>query len=193
MRLNEEVNPGNQWAPNKNGGKPGRSVRLTEVIKQMCLTTSRYGIVWAQIKWGSALLSYKQWSLWAVLAPPIVQTYPLSVFQRLLHPHKNDGMQSRSVFNSYYQTVIHMQVHSNRLHNSDARSGQGLDSRVLLWTPPPCTPLFQNSGKNTPYICTWCGAGGGGGDGTASGIRIACSVISLSLRYTWVYIQFTEQ
>ena len=35
--------------------------------------------------------------------PPIVQIYaPLSVFQRLLHPHKNDGMQSQSVFNNNY-------------------------------------------------------------------------------------------
>ena len=50
---------------------------------------------------------------------------------------------------NYKQTVIHMQVHSNQLHNSDARVGQGLDSRLVLWTPPPCTPLFQNSGENT--------------------------------------------
>ena len=57
-------------------------------------------------------------------APPSsVQIYPLSVFQRLLHPHKNDGMQSQFVFNNYYQAVIHMQVHSNQLHNSDTCGG----------------------------------------------------------------------
>ena len=58
-----------------------------------------------------------------VLQPPIVQIYPLSVFQRLLHPHQSHDMQSRFVFNNYYQTVIHMQVHSNQLHNSDTRRG----------------------------------------------------------------------
>ena len=106
------------------------------------------------INWYNIICSVLSRLVLGVLHPVVSKYTPLSVFQRLLHPHKNDGMQSRSVFNSYYQTVIHMQVHSNRLHNSDARSGQGLDSRVLLWTPPPCTPLFQNSGKNTPYICT---------------------------------------
>ena len=54
---------------------------------------------------------------------PIVQIYPLSVFHRLLHPHKSHGMQSQSVYNSYYQTVIHMQVHSNQWHNSDTCGG----------------------------------------------------------------------
>ena len=44
-------------------------------------------------------------------------------FQRLLHPHKSHGMQSWSVFTNYYQTVIHMQVHSNQLHNGDTRRG----------------------------------------------------------------------
>ena len=29
MCLNEEVNPGNQWAPNKNGRNQKESVRLT--------------------------------------------------------------------------------------------------------------------------------------------------------------------
>ena len=28
-----------------------------------------------------------------------------------------------SVFNNYYQTVIHMQVHSNQIRNSDTRGG----------------------------------------------------------------------
>ena len=37
--------------------------------------------------------------------PPIVQIYhPISVSEAAA-PHKNDGMQSRSVFNNYYQTV----------------------------------------------------------------------------------------
>ena len=36
-----------------------------------------------------------------------------------------------------------MQIYSNRLHNSDARGGQGLDSRVVLWTPPPAPPYFK--------------------------------------------------
>ena len=47
LRLNEEVNPDNQWAPNKNGEKPGRRCALNRgyaLIKQMRLTTSRYGI-----------------------------------------------------------------------------------------------------------------------------------------------------
>ncbi len=51
MRLNEEVNPGNQWAPDKNGGNPGRKRALNRgyaPIKQMRLITSRYGI---RIQW----------------------------------------------------------------------------------------------------------------------------------------------
>ena len=47
MHLNKEVNPGNQWAPNKYGRKPGRKCALNRgyaLIKQMRLTTSRYGI-----------------------------------------------------------------------------------------------------------------------------------------------------
>ena len=49
-----------------------------------------------------------------VLHPPIVQIYPpFSVSEAAAPPIiKNDGMQSRSVFNNYYRTVIHMQVHS---------------------------------------------------------------------------------
>ena len=58
-------------------------------------------------------------------APPIVQIYPpISVSETAAPPsHKSHGMQSRFVFNNYYQTAIHMQVHSNRLHYSDARGG----------------------------------------------------------------------
>ena len=33
MRLNEEVNPGNQWAPNKMADKQEESVRLTEDMR----------------------------------------------------------------------------------------------------------------------------------------------------------------
>ena len=46
MHLNKKANPGNQWAPNKNGGKAGRKCVLNRghaLIKQMRLTTSRYG------------------------------------------------------------------------------------------------------------------------------------------------------
>ena len=58
-----------------------------------------------------------------VLHPLLPKYTPLSMFQRLLHPHKSHGMQSWSVFTNYYQTVIHMQVYSNQLCNSDTHGG----------------------------------------------------------------------
>ena len=63
-----------------------------------------------------------------VLHPPIVQIYPpISVSETAAPPphilYKNDGMQSQSVFNNYYQTVLHMQVHCNQLPNREARGG----------------------------------------------------------------------
>ena len=63
-------------------------------------------------------------------APAIVQIYstPYQCFRGCCTPHKKShGMRSQSVFNSYYQTVTRMQVHSNQLHNSDARGRWGLD------------------------------------------------------------------
>ena len=87
---------------------------------------------------------------WGGGCTPLLCKYtPLSVFQSLLHRHKNNGMQSWSVLGDHYQTVTHMQVHSNWLCNSDACGRERLDSRLVLWTSPPCTPLIQNSGENT--------------------------------------------
>ena len=49
-----------------------------------------------------------------VLYPPVVQIYPpISVSEAVTPPIiKNDDMQSLFVFNNYYRTGIHMQVHS---------------------------------------------------------------------------------
>ena len=78
-----------------------------------------------------------------------LKTTWISILSRLLLGGGGGGvlppppMQSRPVFSSYYQTVIHVQIYSNRLHNSDARGRWGLDSRLVLWTPHPCTPYFK--------------------------------------------------
>ena len=80
-------------------------------------------------------------------APPIVQIYYYPTPPMRMMAYKADLYSI--IITNYYQTVIHMQVHSNQLCNSDARGGQGLDSKLVIWTLPPCIPLFQNSGENT--------------------------------------------
>jgi len=57
-------------------------------------------------------------------APPYCPNIPpYQCLRGCCTPDKSHGMQSWSVFTNYYQTVIHIQVHSNRLHNSDAHWG----------------------------------------------------------------------
>ena len=61
---------------------------------------------------------------WGGAAPPFgANIPPYQCFRGCCTPHKSHGMQSRSAFNNYHQTVIHMQVHSNRLCNSSTRGG----------------------------------------------------------------------
>ena len=69
---------------------------------------------------------------WGVLHPLLHKCTPLSVFQRLLHPHKNDGMHAKPICinSNHYQTVIQMQVHSNGMQYNCWNSTY---YRVLLW------------------------------------------------------------
>ena len=72
---------------------------------------------------------------WGGAFPCCANIPPYQCFTGCCTPHKTHGMQNLSVYNSYYQTVIHMQVHSNQWHNSDTCGGYGLDLRLVLWTP----------------------------------------------------------
>ena len=87
-----------------------------------------------------------QCSLWAVFGgcctPLLCKYAPHQCFRGCCTPHKNDSMQTPA-FNNYYQTVIHMQVYSNQLCNSDTCGGYRLDSRLVLWNPPPAPPYFK--------------------------------------------------
>ena len=87
------------------------------LLKRITVTSAVHERLFSQVVERSVELSRP---ILGVLHPPIVQIYPppISVSETAAPPvYKNDGMQSQSVFNNYYQT-----------------------SRLVLWTP--CTPLF---------------------------------------------------
>ena len=77
----------------------------------------------AQLKTASQHPVFSLGSLGGVAPPYCANMPPYQCFRGCCTPHKNDGMQSRTVFKNCYQTVLHKQVHSNRLHNSDACGG----------------------------------------------------------------------